>query len=119
MINLHDIRYLRIGTPDLESAVEYATKIVGLQLVAREGGSAHLRSDRAAVRGDARDHTLVYFEGGAGDHAIGFDLRDPGDLDAVAAELEKAHRPVHYGTKEECERRRVRAFIASTDPSGN
>ena len=105
MISLHDIRYLRIGTPDLESAIEYATKIVG--------------PVGAEVRGDTRDHTLVYFEGRADDHAIGFDLRDPGDLDAVAAELEKTRRPVHYGTKEECEQRRVRAFVASSDPSGN
>src|SRR4051794_28587864 len=115
MINLHDIRYLRIGTPDLESAIEYATKIVGLQLVAREGKSAYFRSDKAGARGDTRDHTLVYFEGRTGDHAVGFDLRDAGDLDAVAAELEKAHRLVHYGTREECEQRRARAFVASAD----
>ena len=60
MVNLHDIRYLRIGTPDLESAVEFATKIVGLQLAGREGKAAYFRSDKAAVRGDGRDHTLVY-----------------------------------------------------------
>jgi 2,3-dihydroxy-p-cumate/2,3-dihydroxybenzoate 3,4-dioxygenase len=119
VIDLHDIRYLRIGTPDLESAVEYATRIVGLELVAREGKSAYFRSDKAAVRGDTRDHTLVYFEGAASDHAIGFDLKDPGDLDSAAAELEKAGHAVHYGTKDECEQRRVRAFVASRDPSGN
>jgi 2,3-dihydroxy-p-cumate/2,3-dihydroxybenzoate 3,4-dioxygenase len=119
VIDLHDIRYVRIGTPDLESAVEYATKIVGLELVAREGKSAYFRSDRAGVRGDTRDHTLVYFEGQANDHAVGFDLRDPEALDAVATELERAGRPVHYGTKDECEQRRVRAFVASSDPSGN
>jgi 2,3-dihydroxy-p-cumate/2,3-dihydroxybenzoate 3,4-dioxygenase len=119
MINLHDIRYLRIGTPDLDAAVAYATRVVGLQLAAREGGAAYFRSDKPGVRGDTRDHTLVYFEGAANDHAVGFDLRDPDDLDAVAAELEKARRPVHYGTKDECEQRRVRAFVASSDPSGN
>jgi 2,3-dihydroxy-p-cumate/2,3-dihydroxybenzoate 3,4-dioxygenase len=119
VINLHDIRYLRIGTPDLDSAIEYATKIVGLQLAAREGAAAYFRSDKAGARGDTRDHTLVYFEGAANDHAVGFDLRDPEDLDAVAAALEKARHPVHYGTKDECEQRRVRAFVASTDPSGN
>ena len=30
MIDLHDIRYLRIATPNLEQAVEFATRIVGL-----------------------------------------------------------------------------------------
>lgn len=32
MVNLHDIRYLRIGTPRLDEAVDFATRIVGLQL---------------------------------------------------------------------------------------
>ena len=68
MIDLHDIRYLRIGTRDLESAIEYATRIVGLQLVAREGKSAYFRSDKSGVRGDTRDHTLVYFEGDPADN---------------------------------------------------
>jgi 2,3-dihydroxy-p-cumate/2,3-dihydroxybenzoate 3,4-dioxygenase len=58
MINLHDIRYARLGTPDLEGAIKFATSIVGLQLVAREGNAADFRSDKAAVRGDTRDHTL-------------------------------------------------------------
>jgi 2,3-dihydroxy-p-cumate/2,3-dihydroxybenzoate 3,4-dioxygenase len=119
MINLQDIRYLRIGTPDLDGAVRFATDIVGLQLVAREGKTAYFRSDKVVVRGDTRDHTLVYFEGDPEDHTIGFDLVDPDDLDAVAAELEAAGRPVRAGTREECDKRRVRAFVASTDPSGN
>src|SRR3974390_3746749 len=85
MVNLHDIRYLRIGTPDLDSAVEIATRIVGLQLVAREAKAAYFRSDKVAVRGDTRDHTLVYFEGDPSDHTIGFDLKDPTDFDAAGA----------------------------------
>src|SRR5579885_1949983 len=119
MINLHDIRYLRIGTPDLEGAIRFATDIVGLQLVGREGKSAYFRSDKVAVRGDTRDHTLVYFEGDPADHTIGFELRDPGQLDRVAAALEAAGRPVRLGSAGECEERRVKAFIATTDPSGN
>ncbi len=119
MINLHDIRYLRIGTADLEGAIRFVTDIIGLQLVAREGKAAYFRSDKVTVRGDTRDHTLVYFEGDPQDQAIGFDLLDPDDLDNVAAELEKAGRPVHLGTADECDKRRVKAFVASTDPSGN
>ena len=119
MVNLHDIRYLRIGTPDLDSTIRFATDIVGLQLSAREGKAAYFRSDKVAVRGDTRDHTLVYFEGDPADQAIGFDLHDPAELDAVGAELERAGHPVHFGTTDECEQRRVKAFIASHDPSGN
>jgi 2,3-dihydroxy-p-cumate/2,3-dihydroxybenzoate 3,4-dioxygenase len=119
MINLKDIRYLRVGTPDVEAATRFCTDIVGLQLVARDAKSAYFRSDKVDVRGDTRDHTLVYFEGDPSDHTIGFELRDPADLDAVGAALEQLGHPVHFGTAEECERRRVKSYIASTDPSGN
>jgi 2,3-dihydroxy-p-cumate/2,3-dihydroxybenzoate 3,4-dioxygenase len=119
MINLHDIRYVRLGTQDLDSSIKFATNIVGLQVVAREGTAAYFRSDKAEVRGDARDHTLVYFEGDPSDQTIGLELIDPGDLDAVGEILEKAGRPVHFGTREECDSRRTQAFIASSDPSGN
>ena len=73
MINLHDIRYARLGTQDLEGAIKFATSIVGLQLVAREGNAAYFRSDKTTVRGDTRDHTLVYFEGDPSDQTIGLD----------------------------------------------
>ena len=119
MVNLQDIRYVRVGTSDLDSAIRFATDIVGLQLVAREGKAAYFRSDKVAVRGDTRDHTMVYIEGDPADQAIGFDLRNPDDLDAVGAELENAGHRVHVGTREECDQRRVKAFIASHDPSGN
>ena len=119
MVNLHDIRYLRIGTPDLESAVEFATRIVGLQLVRREGRAAYFRSDKVLVRGDTRDHTLVYFEGDSSDHVIGFDLEERADFDAAGAEIEKAGHRVRAGTKAECEQRRVQRLLAFEDPSGN
>jgi len=119
MIDLQDIRYLRIGTSHLDSAIEYCTRIVGLQLVARERKAAYFRSDKVGVRGDTRDHTLVYFEGDPGDHTVGFDLLESGGLDIVAAELEKAGHPVRQGTREECELRRVKDFIATRDPTGN
>ena len=93
MIDLHDIRYLRIGTPDLDNAIRFATEIVGLQLVAREGKAAYFRSDKVAVRGDTRDHTLVYFEGDPADQTLGLELRDPARLDAVGSALENAGFP--------------------------
>jgi 2,3-dihydroxy-p-cumate/2,3-dihydroxybenzoate 3,4-dioxygenase len=126
MIDLHDIRYVRLGTANLANAIEFATKIVGLQLVAREGKSAYFRSDRpgasagtSGARGETRDHTLVYTEGDPAAHAVGFDLRNPDDLDAVASELERAGHAVRRGGAVECEARRVRDFIAFKDPSGN
>lgn len=119
MVNLFDIRYLRIGTPDVEAAIEYATGIVGLQLVGREGKAAYFRSDKAGVRGDTRDHTLVYFEGDPSDHVAAFDILDGAGLDAAGAEIEKAGHPVHWGRRDECDLRRVKNFIGFKDPSGN
>ena len=119
MIQLYDIRYLRIGTPNLDLAIEFATRIVGLQLVGREGKAAYFRSDKVGVRGDTRDHTLVYFEGDPADHTSAFDILDRGDFDRIGAELENAGHPVHYGTPEECELRRVKQFIGFRDPTGN
>ena len=119
MINLHDIRCLRLGTADLEASIRYLTDVVGLQLAAREGKTAYFRSDKVAVRGDTRDHTLALFEGDPADQTIGLELDDAGDLDAVGAVLENAGHRVHFGTREECDGRRTKAFIATTDPSGN
>jgi 2,3-dihydroxy-p-cumate/2,3-dihydroxybenzoate 3,4-dioxygenase len=119
MINLNDIRYLRIGTRDLESSIKFVTEIVGLQLVAQEGKAAYFRSHKVATRGDTKDHSLVLFEGDPRDQTIGFELNDARDLDAVGAALEAAGRPVRLGTASEAATRRAKAFIATVDPSGN
>lgn len=119
MVDLHDIRYLRIGTPDLEGAIRFATDIVGLQLVGREGRAAYFRSDRVAVRGDTRDHTLVYFEGDPRDHSVGFELRHPDAFDAVGAALSNAGYPAREGTAEEARTRRVCRVLFTKDPTGN
>ena len=112
MISLNDIRYVRLGTADLDAAVRYATEILGLQLARREGKSAYLRADD-------RDHTLVYTQGNPGDHVAAFDVRTAAELEAAAAELDRAGREVRAGTRSECEQRAVDAFIAFKDPSGN
>ena len=119
MINLHDIRYVRLGTADLEASTRFITDIIGLQLVAREGKAAYFRSDKVAGRGDTRDHSLVLFEGDPEDQTIGLELSDPADFDAVGALLETAGHKVHRGTREECDSRRTKDFIATQDPSGN
>lgn len=112
MVDLHDIRYVRLGTDDLGEAVRFATTVLGLELVDRERDAAYLR-------GDDRDHNICYVAGRAQGHAVGFDLTSAAALDGAAAELAEAGIPVHLGTSEECERRRVRALIAFADPSGN
>ena len=69
MIELTDIAYVRTGAADLAGAVDFATRIVGLELVdGGEPGVAHLRAD-------ARHHCLALAEGESGVIATGFTQR--------------------------------------------
>jgi len=111
MIALYDIRYVRMGTPDLDHAVNFATRVLGLELGARDKHAAYLRSDD-------RDHTLVYLDAPVHDHTVGFEVKNPAELDKAAGELEAAGFPVHVGTPSECEQRRVKAFVSFREPSG-
>jgi 2,3-dihydroxy-p-cumate/2,3-dihydroxybenzoate 3,4-dioxygenase len=61
----------------------------------------------------------VYFEGDPRDHTVGFELRDATALEAAAAALSDRGFGVQQGSADACEQRRVRAFVALTDPSGN
>jgi 2,3-dihydroxy-p-cumate/2,3-dihydroxybenzoate 3,4-dioxygenase len=112
MIELKDLRYVRLGSRDLAAASEYAQTILGLELVRREG-------DAVYFRGDDRDHTLVYFKGDPADHATGWQVADKAALDSAAAELEANGTKVSQGTRSECDKRYVDDFIAFADPSGN
>ncbi len=112
MISLHDLRYVRLRTADLDAAVRYAVRILGLELVRRDASGVYLRADD-------RDHTLAYSEGDPREHVIGFELRTARELELAAAELDNGGHVVRTGTKSECEQRRVDAFIAFQDPSGN
>ena len=83
MIQLKDLRYVRLGTRDPAAAAEYAQRILGLELVRREGGAVYLR-------GDDRDHTLVYLKGDPADHTVGWEVADTAALEAAGAELDRA-----------------------------
>jgi len=112
MIDLVDIRYVRLGTRDIEAASRYATAVLGLQSAGSEDGTRCFRSH-------GRDHTLAYFEGDPSAHTVGFDVDDPAALDAAAAEIDGCDLPVAWGTGEECETRRVDRLLRFRDPSGN
>jgi len=111
MISLKDIRYVRIGTANLDDAVRYATQILGLELVRRDRGTAYLRADD-------RDHTLAYTAGNPREQIVAFEI-GCGELEAAAAELDNASYRVRAGTRLECEQRQVDSLIMFDDPSGN
>ena len=112
MINLLDIRYVRLGTRDLSGTNRFAQDVLGLEKVRHELGTTYFRSDN-------RDHTLAYFEGDPSDHTVGFELRTAAELDAAAAELSNIGIDVRAGTPNECEQRHVASFVHFRDPTGN
>ncbi len=113
MITLKDIAYVRSGVADLETAVRFATDIVGLELAApSELGVAHLRADH-------RHHCLALVEGQSGVISSGFSVADGDALEAAETELERYGITVDRGSKDAARSRRVQDFIAFYDPFGN
>jgi 2,3-dihydroxy-p-cumate/2,3-dihydroxybenzoate 3,4-dioxygenase len=113
VIELKDVAYVRSGTADLAAAVEFATRIVGLELVdTGEAGVAHLRADH-------RHHCLALVEGASGVIASGFTLADDDALALAETELEQRGITVTRGDSAACRSRRVRSFIGLDDPFGN
>lgn len=112
MIDLRDIRYVRIGSDDLDTSVRFATDILGLELMERDGDSAYLR-------GDDRDYNICYTKGRASGHATGWEVASLDALDRAAAELERAGVSVRAGTAAQCAQRRVRGLLILQDATGN
>jgi len=112
LIDLLDIRYVRLGTRDLDAADRFAREVVGLELAREEAGARYYRSDE-------RDHTLVYFEGDPRDHTAGFELRNAAELQAAAAALSDRGFEVRPGSADAREQRRVHDLISFDDLSGN
>jgi 2,3-dihydroxy-p-cumate/2,3-dihydroxybenzoate 3,4-dioxygenase len=112
MIKLQDVSYVRLGTRDLEGASNFATEYLGLEASERTRNSVYFKSDQ-------REHTLCYFDGDPADQIVAFEIGSRAELDQAAAELEKLGHPVHRGTSDEAELRKVRDFIGFRDPTGN
>src|SRR5437870_3023075 len=91
MIQLKDVSYVRLGAPDLESAENFATTCLGLQIAERGKKDLYLRSDDRA-------HTLCYSEGDPREQTVGFEVEDEASLQNAAATLESLGHAVHTGS---------------------
>jgi len=112
MITIEQLRYVRLGTRNLPAAIDFAQRILGLQLIDKT-------DEEASFRSDFRDHTLVYVKGDPADQTIAFEVRTPDMLDEAAAALAGAGLTVTRGDAEAAAARKVRAFIGFRDHSGN
>lgn len=111
MIAIGQLRYVRLGTRDLEAAVDFSQRLLGLQLVDRSDHGAYFRSD-------FRDHTIVFFQGDAADRCVGLEIRGPTELETATTELSERGIKVRIGTEDECALRKVRSFVSFSDPCG-
>jgi 2,3-dihydroxy-p-cumate/2,3-dihydroxybenzoate 3,4-dioxygenase len=112
MIAIDQLRYVRLGTRDLPAAVDFAERVLGLQLVNRSDEAAYFRSDM-------RDHTLVFFRGEPAERAVGFEIHGQAQFEAAVTELSRNGLEAAVGTQEECAARKVRALASFRDPGGN
>jgi 2,3-dihydroxy-p-cumate/2,3-dihydroxybenzoate 3,4-dioxygenase len=111
MIAIDQLRYVRLGTRDLNAAVDFSERLLGLQLVDRSDQSAYFRSD-------FRDHTLVYFHGDVAERCIGLEIHGLAEFEAAIAELSERDVKVTIGTEDQCALRKVRSFASFSDPCG-
>src|SRR5262249_35846770 len=80
VILIEQFRYVRLGTGNLPAAVDFAQRILGLQLIERS-------EEQATFRSDFRDHTLVYEAGAPAQQSIGLEVRSEAALESAVAAL--------------------------------
>lgn len=112
MIHLHDISYLRLGCENLPEMVDFAVKILGLEL--RKQTESH-----AYLRGDSSAYNLCYIEGDASYDACAFEVKHLSDLIAAEKELAAEGITATRATEAECTDRQVHSALFFADPNGN
>ncbi len=111
MIQIEQLRYVRLGTPDLDGACDFAARVLGLQPVGRD-------EEQAWFRSDSRDHTLCYVRGDAAEQTIGIEVRDADALARAETELLAAGLDVKRGNAASNATRRVQDHISVTPGGG-
>jgi 2,3-dihydroxy-p-cumate/2,3-dihydroxybenzoate 3,4-dioxygenase len=112
VIEIEQLRYVRLGTRNLPSAIDFAQRILGLQLIAKT-------DDQATFRSDFRDHTLVYEVGDPLRQSIGLEVRSQATLEHAVATLSANGIPATAADAPALARRKARAMASFRDRSGN
>lgn len=112
MIEIERLRYVRLSTRNLPGAIDFAQRILGLQLIEKS-------NEQAAFRSDFRDHTLVYEVGDPSQQLIGLELRNEATLERAVAALAASGITATAADASALARRKVRAMASFRDRSGN
>ncbi len=103
MIAIEKLRYVRLGVADPQKTADFATRIVGLQLVESP-------ADALMFRSDYRDHTLVLYRSDTPKQTVAIELRSEEAMEAAARRLREAGYAVTRGDAALCQARRVKAI---------
>jgi 2,3-dihydroxy-p-cumate/2,3-dihydroxybenzoate 3,4-dioxygenase len=112
VILIEQLRYVRLGTANLPAAIDFAQRILGLQLIERD-------EQQASFRSDFRDHTLVYESGDPAQQAVGLELRSEAALESAVAALAAHGISATAADAPALRRRKARAMASFRDRSGN
>jgi 2,3-dihydroxy-p-cumate/2,3-dihydroxybenzoate 3,4-dioxygenase len=112
VIEIEQLRYVRLGTRNLPAAIDFAQRILGLQLIEKT-------DEQATFRSDFRDHTLAYEVGDPSQQSVGLELRTQAALDAAVAALAANGITASPANAHALARRKARAMASFRDRSGN
>src|SRR5262245_49108777 len=105
--------YVGARTKDLDDWASYGTGLLGLQRVDKTRSSLAFRMD------DRKQRIIVNADGGDGIEVFGWEVKDAGALDALAARLETAGIKVTRGPRALADARLVADLIVLNDPVGS
>jgi 2,3-dihydroxy-p-cumate/2,3-dihydroxybenzoate 3,4-dioxygenase len=110
MVDLEQLRFVRLKPADVAQAADFATRVLGLEPIDRTPEAVTFRSDY-------RDYTLAFVSDAT--PAVGLEVRHASDLEAAQKALGAIGLKTGRGTAEDCAARKVKEMIWFTDFSGN
>jgi 2,3-dihydroxy-p-cumate/2,3-dihydroxybenzoate 3,4-dioxygenase len=112
MVDLEQLRYVRLIADNLGSAAEFAQRVLGLEPIDRD-------QDLATFRSDFRDYTLAFVTGDRAVQSVGLEVRYPRDLEIALEGLRGLGLSAGRGSAEDCTSRKVKDMAWCIDFSGN
>jgi 2,3-dihydroxy-p-cumate/2,3-dihydroxybenzoate 3,4-dioxygenase len=108
MIELEQLRYVRLVADNLDSAAEYAERVLGLEPIDRN-------QELATFRSDFRDYTLAFATSDRAVQSVGLEVRYPRDLEAALEGFRGLGLSAGRGSAEDCALRKVKDMALSMD----
>jgi 2,3-dihydroxy-p-cumate/2,3-dihydroxybenzoate 3,4-dioxygenase len=112
MVELEQLRYVRLVADDLGRAADFAQRVLGLEPIDRT-------EELATFRSDFRDYTLAFMTGKQAVQSVGLEVRYSSDLDTALDGLRRLGLCAGRGSAEDCALRKVKDMVWFADFSGN